>query len=129
MKDLTQWATDEIDRAYWYDHRRPLSVAVDRLLKSTPSVYSRSEYGARLDALKAAEGRLKEPVFFFDSWGSLWETCSPGVHAVAFGPTGTARVAASQDADLEQHDDETQWSAAERAGRIVRGDEWDVLSK
>lgn len=35
---------------------------------------------------------MQENIFFVDSWGSIWETCSPDDNdACAFGPRGCAR--------------------------------------
>lgn len=38
-----------------------------------------------------------DSVFFLDSWGAIWETCSPDDNdACAFGPRGCARKVARE---------------------------------
>jgi len=68
--------------------------------------------------------------FFFDPQGGLWATCD--VHhlgAEAFGPTGVARRATPEEANLAVLGGETAHSAAWREWRLNKGegDEWDTL--
>lgn len=58
-----------------------------------------------------------DPIQFFDSHGSLWETC-PCDHPEAqnFGPEWCARPV-----------DGPSWSEAQAEGRVVTEGEWDIL--
>jgi hypothetical protein len=57
------------------------------------------------------------PTKFFDSWGALWEICSPDApEAVAFGPQGCARRCAGP-----------TWAEASLEGWILPLEEWDFL--
>ena len=56
-----------------------------------------------------------DSIFFLDSWGSVWETCSPDDNdALAFGPTGCARKVPS---DLYS----TTWEVDVLAGFTIVG--------
>lgn len=70
---------------------------------------------------------------FFDALGSLWETCPKDLliypDAVAFGPTGTARLLDPEDFDLYS-DTLTPYGVAEIQGKLKRAEdchEWDTL--
>lgn len=69
--------------------------------------------------------------FFFDSWGGLWQTCSPQFEsAEAFGPVGSAARVEPEDACLYPLEGETTYTAARRLGAIVRDSDsdWEWLS-
>jgi len=64
----------------------------------------------------------KPIVCFFDSWGNLWETCSPeDERAEAFGPTGAAAPCPCG----------PTWAEAQAKGIIDMGEDGDfpVLTK
>ena len=82
------------------------------------------------------------PLFFFDSHGGLWATCSADTDgAVAFGPTGIARYVSTDEAvslgleiytaDGIDNDGNINWvhrtafAAAAAAGRVDEGEEDD----
>lgn len=75
---------------------------------------------------------MAEKIFFFSSHGDLWVTCEVNeTGACAFGPTGIAREAQPFEAGLELGPEENAYTAASRAGRLVRAEEegdWDTLS-
>jgi len=61
---------------------------------------------------------MKTKLQFFDSHGSLWETCScDHPEAEAFGPEGCAR----------RIPEGPNWGEASSAGRIGVLGEWDIL--
>jgi hypothetical protein len=66
-------------------------------------------------------------VFFFDSHGGLWATCSADDHrAVSFGPAGAARQATVEEAGIRLRGS-TAYSAAMAERRVVSGEDWDTL--
>jgi hypothetical protein len=79
------------------------------------------------------ESEAKKPVRFFDSHGGLWETCSANdPEAQAFGPQGAAKEISAEKAGLELNQVETIYSAAKRAGRVIKKEEntdWELLSE
>jgi hypothetical protein len=89
----------------------------------------------RCERPRAIDMFTSDTVFFFDSWGGLWVTCSVDhPDAVAFGPSGVSRKANPAEAGLNPGRRYTAHGAAARAGRIGKYDpqgsasEWDVLA-
>jgi len=71
---------------------------------------------------------MMNPAPFFDSHGALWEPCSAShPDAEAIGPTGVARLMSRAEAGLDEVP-LTAWAAALIGGRLIRGDEWDLLA-
>jgi len=66
-----------------------------------------------------------ENLFFFDSHGALWCTCSPEDDgAEAFGPRGASRQADPAGVGLDLQPEESAWGAAARTGRVIVEDTW-----
>lgn len=64
---------------------------------------------------------------FFDSWGGLWQTCSPGdPYAEAFGPSGSAKRVNAHDF-IEFPIGHSAYSTAKKEGRIEE-EEWTYLN-
>jgi len=57
--NVKTWATEQIKMGHEHDPRRGFDVAFQRLMKSTPSVYSREEFAERREALKDADDALR----------------------------------------------------------------------
>lgn len=74
---------------------------------------------------------MPKPKFFFDSHGTLWVTCSPShPEACAFGPTMFSRPAQPTEAGLNVTAEQTIYSAAREADRVIFPEEdtgWFLL--